>query len=685
MSATRPHASARRAQSDIDQAVRAVIAERLPLFAAGYLIPMVVWAGAIIAGHADKAAITIATLAFQVLVLGGALGASRRDTTHAGVGSIVVLTAFLLASTSIGLLVHVGSTGEVLGFVLFTLCAMAALLFPWGWASELVLTVGVLGIFAGAFPQLHFALGPIELVPVILIAAALCVAIAEGNTRSFRAGLVRRWGEEAALSELAASRDTYRDITENARDFIWASDLDGRLTYINVAGARILGFAPAELIGRNIDQYITDHPTNATPASMRSYLASGGALPPTVLEWSTVTGRIWVEVLAYAVHDRDGAVIGFRGITRDVTERTLAEAALRESQARYRGLIESQESLIYRADPEGNLTFLNEACRRKYGVEDVPVSELNFLTFVHPDDETRAKAALATVLGGGRYQRASRGRTPGGWRWIEWEVCAITDASGTVTEVQGVGRDVTEQRAADDALQHTLAALRDREEQLRLMSLRQNAIREEERKRLGLDIHDGVCQELVGIGILVESARQRGVSEMSDATLARAQTHLRAVGEHLRLLARDLRPLQLSDLGLGECLRALATGIAGHGLVIDVTVPDAIPRFGEDTEVTVYRVAQEALANAVRHAAAARVTLTLGTSNGELVLEICDDGRGFERSTLHAAALGLVAMEERAAALGGTLRVHSAPGAGTTVRLQCPLAKATGPIARASA
>jgi PAS domain S-box-containing protein len=366
-------------------------------------------------------------------------------------------------------------------------------------------------------------------------------------------------------------------------------------------------------------------------------------------------------------------VTGFRGISRDVTERHTAETALRESEARYRGLVESQDALIYRADLDGNLTFLNEACRRKYGVEHEPLARLNFLTFVHPDDEAQARAALQTVVRGGRYRRASRGRTPEGWRWIEWEVCAITDGAGVVTEIQGVGHDVTERRAADEALQRSLAALREREEQLRLMGMQQVAIREEERKRLSFDLHDGVCQELVGIGILIESARQWGVAHAADETLTRAQAHLRTLGEHLRMLARDLRPLQLADLGLGECLRALAAGMTTDTVHVTVAIPTPIPRLGEEVEVAVYRVAQEALANAVRHAQAHNVALTLATSGGKLALEVRDDGRGFDRDQLRSAALGLVAMEERAVALGGRLHVVSAAAAGTVVRLECPL------------
>jgi PAS domain S-box-containing protein len=337
--------------------------------------------------------------------------------------------------------------------------------------------------------------------------------------------------------------------------------------------------------------------------------------------------------------------------------------------------VESQDALIYRADLDGGLTFVNEACRRKFGLGNVPLSDVSFLSFVNPDDAADVRAALHGVAGGGRYRRTSRSRTPDGWRWIEWEVCAIADGAGVVTEVQGVGRDVTERRAADEALQQSLAALREREEQLRLMGIREATIREEERKRLGFDLHDGVCQELVGIGILVESARQRGVSDAAGTTLAKVQTHLRTVGEHLRLLARELRPLQLSDLGLGECLRALAKGIVTNGTSIVVNVPATMPRLPEEVEVAVYRVAQEALANAVRHAHASRVALTLAASDDVLALEVCDDGRGFDRVALRASALGLVAMEERAVALGGHLRVDSQPGSGTTVRLECPIAR----------
>ena len=661
--------------TDVERAVRALIAERVGAFASCWLLLMLAWTATLSLRSTAGFRPAIATTALHAAICGLVLLLIRQERHRQHVDRLVIAMGALLGATATILFVRVGSLIELLGFVLFSICSMAALMFPWGWGREACLVGLALLPLAVAGRWITSVLPAVELAPVIGIASMLCIATAEGNSRSFRAELARRRSEEAALRELAVSRDTYRDITENARDFIWAADLDGRITYVNEFGAAMMGMAPSEILGQNVDHFVVQHPAQLAPPAMRARLLSDDhPLPPTVIQMQTVKGRSWMEVLAYTVRGPDGQVIGFRGITRDVTERAEAEEALRESEARYRGLIESQQQLIYRADLDGNLTFVNDACRRMYGVENAPLAHLDFLTFVHPDDRDEARAALrALAHGGARYRRTSRGRTPAGWRWIEWEVCTIADESGTAIELQGVGHDVTERRAADEALQQSLAALREREEQLRLMALHQVAIREEERKRLSFDLHDGVCQELVGIGILIESARQRGVSDDANPALAQAQRYLRQVGEHLRMLARDLRPLQLSDLGLGECLRALAAGMTTETVHVTVTFPTAIPRLGEEMEVAVYRVAQEALANAVRHAKARTVTLTLGAVGSVLRLEVRDDGHGFDRNQLRSAALGLVAMEERATALGGRLRVDSTPGTGTSVCLECPV------------
>ena len=223
---------------DLDHAARALVAERLGTFAASWIAPMVIWAVILTFGTPRAPLAAWLTIAVQVAALRSALRMRDRHPDRAD--AIVLVLTMALAVSSIALFAWARGTAEVLGFVLFTLCSLCALLFPWGARIELALIATVLAIFALAFPRLHFALPPSDLVPVIAVAAALCVAFAEGNARGFRAAAQRRFSEESARRELAGSRDSYRDLAEHASDFIWATDLEGRMTYVNAAGARIL-------------------------------------------------------------------------------------------------------------------------------------------------------------------------------------------------------------------------------------------------------------------------------------------------------------------------------------------------------------------------------------------------------------------------------------------------------------
>jgi two-component system sensor histidine kinase UhpB len=157
------------------------------------------------------------------------------------------------------------------------------------------------------------------------------------------------------------------------------------------------------------------------------------------------------------------------------------------------------------------------------------------------------------------------------------------------------------------------------------------------------------------------------------AEFDRVVSYLGEVVEHLRVLARELRPLLLRDLGLDGSLRSLVDGMSSATLQVVTDFQATIPRLDEEAEVSVYRIAQEALANAVRHASARRIIVALAAVDRMLHLEVCDDGRGFDPAARPAMALGLASMEERALALGGRVEIRSAPGEGTTVALDCPL------------
>jgi two-component system, NarL family, sensor histidine kinase UhpB len=332
---------------------------------------------------------------------------------------------------------------------------------------------------------------------------------------------------------------------------------------------------------------------------------------------------------------------------------------------------------VARCDERGRYTFVNDAYCRTFGLRREELIGRLFTEFIHPDDLAESLAALAAADQPAlRAPLENRQRTAQGWRWFAWEGSAIRDEHGRIVELQGVGRDVTERRAADEALRESLAGLRRSEERLRLLAQRQSQIREEERKRLGFDLHDNVCQELVGIAILIETLSRRlaPVPPPVVSEFQRVVRYLHELVEHLRVLARDMRPMLLRDLGLEGSLRSLADGMTSATTRVSAEFPTAIPRFDEDIELAVYRIAQEALANAARHAHAQAIVVTLTVAASRLCLVVRDDGRGFDAEPgTHAAALGLVSMRERALALGGVFEVVSAPGRGTVVRLECPL------------
>jgi len=206
--------------------------------------------------------------------------------------------------------------------------------------------------------------------------------------------------------------------------------------------------------------------------------------------------------------------------------------------------------------------------------------------------------------------------------------------------------------------------------------------REEERRRLRHDLHDGVGPELAGMALQLERLAGKLADDPDLAALAgRLRDQMRRTVAAVRRAVDDLRPPALDELGLVEALRehvaayrlpvpAGASGGEADDARVTVTAA-SLPTLRAAVEVAAYRIATEAVANAVRHAAASTCTVSLGLSGDDLLVEIVDDGRGVAPDAV--PGVGSTSMRERAAELGGTLDVTSAPGAGTTVRARLPL------------
>jgi signal transduction histidine kinase len=195
----------------------------------------------------------------------------------------------------------------------------------------------------------------------------------------------------------------------------------------------------------------------------------------------------------------------------------------------------------------------------------------------------------------------------------------------------------------------------------------------EERHRIARELHDAVSQKLFSLRLTAEAAAALVTRDPARATaqLATVRALAGEAADELRAIVVGLRPADLRAEGLDAALRkqvALLDRV--HAARVTFTADD-VPRLGRTGEEAVYRVAQEALHNALRHADPGTVEVSLTARNGALTLEVRDDGRGF--ASHRGATLGLASMRERARAAGGRLVVTSDPGQGTTVRLEVPV------------
>ncbi len=320
---------------------------------------------------------------------------------------------------------------------------------------------------------------------------------------------------------------------------------------------------------------------------------------------------------------------------------------LRQSEERYRGLVESQNDLIVRMDPDGTFTYVNDAYCRKFGKTREELLGHTFMPLVHPDDQAAAAAAIATLARPPhRIRIVQRAMTCEGYRWLEWEDNARLDAAGNITEITGVGRDITDRKQAEQALANMHSQLL--------------SAREDERRRLARDLHDSLGQRMIAMGCALRCAI--GQLATPPGGLTELPRQVEDLVHEIRQICHGLYPPTLESLGLPRSLRQLAEECRAK-VHVELEVQPAIEsmRFGRDAEIALYRIAQEAMQNALRHSHARRIELRLSLDDGLLAMAVEDDGQGFDVQRA-SGGMGLGTMLQRARALGGDVSISSKPG-----------------------
>lgn len=345
----------------------------------------------------------------------------------------------------------------------------------------------------------------------------------------------------------------------------------------------------------------------------------------------------------------------------------------------FRLLAENASDIIYlyRVRPEPRYEYVSPSVTRLTGYtpqEHYDDPEIT-LKMAHPHDRPLLAALIRAPGAFSEPVPLRLIRKDGSVLWTEHRIAAIYDATANVVAIEGIARDITERREAEDELWRTVEALRSTDEQRRKLLMLLASAEQKERKQLAEDLHDDSIQVLTAAVLRLQVFRKHLESDPERAAeLDDLETTLRIALDRLRYVSFELRPPALDLEGLVPALRMYLQKLREeHGVRFDlVDRLDVDPPL--ELRISIYRIAQEALANIRKHADAERIHVLVEEHERGIHVRIQDDGCGFDASAGATVPghLGLVAMRERAELAGGWWKVRSAPGTGTTVEFWVP-------------
>ena len=373
-------------------------------------------------------------------------------------------------------------------------------------------------------------------------------------------------------------------------------------------------------------------------------------------------------------------------LVRDITEQARAEIALREGAQRYALASAAGAVGVWDWNFETNQLYVDTGLKSLLGFEDAEISTNpeDWGGRVHPLDLPIAAARIKACLDGDSdvYDIEHRMlHKDGSVRWFLSRGSAIRAEDGTVRRIVGTKVDITELKRAEQAIRENEAKLRASNEEIQYLAGSLISAQDAERARIARDLHDDVSQQLAVLSIALGGLKRRLRAAVDDDDLQSAVSSIQqsavALTESLRLVTHDLHPTVLRHGGLKAALASHCAGISeAHPITIDYTAEGEVDALDSETGLSLYRIAQEALHNVVKHARAGRAEVHLLRNGDSVELTVVDDGQGFDaaRTRKESRGLGLMSMSERVRLAKGTLSVVTEPGKGTQVRVRVPIA-----------
>jgi PAS domain S-box-containing protein len=450
---------------------------------------------------------------------------------------------------------------------------------------------------------------------------------------------------------------------------------EGRFVEVNDSFSRFTGYTREETLGRTGEE-MNLWVDPAHRAKILARLREEGEIREEEFRCRTKFGDIRIAQFSGALIELHGRIHSLV-VIRDVSARKLAENALRASEERFRTVVENLHVGIVLLGPQAEILFANQAVRQMF---DVPLkdalgknsSELGLIAVY--EDGTEMPFAMRPAPRALATGKAVRNEVMG-WRrrdsdevlWILGEVVPLFGENGQLDMLVASFGDITKRKQAEEAL-HQLST--------RLLQLQ-----DEERRRLGRELHDSLAQSVLAVNLNLAQIARAAVplDERSQRAMSEARRVLQEMSQEIRTLSYLLHPPVLDELGLASAIEEYAGGFSERsGIRLEVGLQAGFGRLSQEAETALFRIVQESLSNIQRHSASQTAKIRLRADASRVELVVSDSGRGMGRtvepgkSERTRLGVGILGMRERMVQLGGKLEVESS-SSGTTVRAVMPL------------
>ncbi len=468
---------------------------------------------------------------------------------------------------------------------------------------------------------------------------------------------------------------------EAAGHGVWDWDVSSDKVYRSPHYHKILGYSGDEIPGGREGWFQLLHPDDRKLSHQASRACLDGEVDTFSAElrlrckdggWKWVLNRGMV-----AGRDGQGRALRMLGTITDMSEHFQAQQRLHESEMQLNGIIASAMDAIITVDERQNIVLFNAAAEKIFRCPAAEAIGGPLGRFIperfreaHREHIERFGATGDTTRAMGARMALSGLRADGGEFPIDASISQIMIEGRKLYTV--ILRDISERRRAEDALERSHRELRE-------LSGAMNEVREAERTRIARELHDELAQWLTAIKMDVSwlSSRlpreQRPLLDRAEKLKAMVDTTVSAV----RRIAADLRPVMLDDLGLVPATESLLHEFSQRtGVLVSLDLDSDKLDFGDPLATSVYRMVQEAITNVARHAEATEVRITMRHRDENLVVQVRDNGKGFDPEVAaRKKSFGVLGIRERAHTLGGAARIVRLESGGTLVEIMIPVAR----------